>query len=132
MAINQALVTEVQTDPLGLGYAGMTDQQVADSLNTVNRPRNRTSMTGREVQDEVVDAEYDLLTDEKKSQFLALTASADLDPFGLGANVVKDIFGAVATTTTNLATARVETVSRAVEIGAGRVGNGTVEIARAQ
>jgi len=132
MAINQALVTEVQTDPLGLGYSGMTDQQIADSLNTVNRPRNRTSMSGREIQDEVVDAEYDVLTDEKKSQFLALTASADLDPFGLGANVIKDIFTGGSTTSTNLGVARVETISRAVEIGAGRVGNGTVEIARAQ
>ena len=27
---------EINTDPLGRGYSGMTDQQVADSLNSVN------------------------------------------------------------------------------------------------
>lgn len=32
------LRNELLTDPLGRGYAGMTDQQAADSLNTRNRP----------------------------------------------------------------------------------------------
>ena len=41
-----ALKTELTEDPLALGYSGMTDQEVADSLNAVNRQRNRTSMTG--------------------------------------------------------------------------------------
>ena len=31
------LKAEITTDPLGLGYAGMTDQQVADSLNALTR-----------------------------------------------------------------------------------------------
>lgn len=34
----QALKVEIVSDPLGRGYAGMTDQQVADSLNAMNRP----------------------------------------------------------------------------------------------
>lgn len=37
-----ALLTEVQTDPLGRDYASMTDQQVADSLNAKNRPTYTT------------------------------------------------------------------------------------------
>ena len=32
------LKQEITTDPLGRGYAGMTDQQIADSLNTADRP----------------------------------------------------------------------------------------------
>ncbi len=32
------LTPEVTTDPLARGYAGMSDQQVADSLNAVDRP----------------------------------------------------------------------------------------------
>ena len=32
-----SLKAEVTSDPLGRGYVGMTDQQVADSLNTKNR-----------------------------------------------------------------------------------------------
>lgn len=38
MADLAALKTELTTDPLGRGYAGMTDVQAADSLNAVNRP----------------------------------------------------------------------------------------------
>ena len=32
-----ALKREIVTDPLGRGYASMTDQQIADSLNTADR-----------------------------------------------------------------------------------------------
>jgi len=111
--------SEILTDPLVRNYAGMTHLQVLASLNLLNRSRNKTSMTGREVKAQVVDAQYDVLTDGQKSQFLALTSSDDLDPFGLPANVIKDIFGPAATTTTNLATARVETVSRLTELKLG-------------
>ena len=33
-----ALADELSADPLGRGYAGMTDQQAADSLNALDRP----------------------------------------------------------------------------------------------
>ena len=124
------LKDEVINDPLGIGYAAMTAVQVADSLNAPTRNRNRTSMTGREVADEVVDAEYDALTDVKKSQFLSLMAGENLDPFGLPANVIKDVFGAGSATVLALATARVEVVSRAKELGLGFIWPGNVENAR--
>ncbi len=134
------LEIEVTTDPLVRGYNGvgsenvgpdpMTDQQVADSLLVKNRTRNRTSMSGREVRSEVVDAEFDALTPEKKAQFLSLTSADDLDPFGFGANVIKDIFTDPSDTLTNLIAARVETISRAEEQGLGAVGAGLIEVAR--
>ena len=110
------LKTELADDPLGRGYSAMTDQEAANDLNTSYRTRNRTSMSGREVRAEVVDAEYDALTDAKKEQFLALTASDDLDPFGLAANVIKGIFGPGSTTRSNLAIGRVESITRTVEL----------------
>ncbi len=114
------LSDEITDDPLARGYAGMTDQELVDSLNALDRQRNRTSMTGREVRAEVDDTEYDALLDAEKGQFLALTATDDIDPFGFAANVVKDIFPG-STTLANLQAARVETISRAVEIGLGVV-----------
>ena len=39
------LRTELTTDPLGLGYAGMTDQQCLNSLLTKTRTRQRTLTT---------------------------------------------------------------------------------------
>ncbi len=124
------LSDELTNDPLGRGYSAMTDQEVVDSLNAVDRPRDRTSMSGREVAAGIDNAEYDALGDVQKSQVLALVASDDLDPFGLAANVIKDIFTAGSATVLALAAARVETVSRAVELGLSRVRAGTVAEAR--
>ena len=139
------LKDDLAGDPEGWGYNGpgvfnpgpgpMSDQEATDVLNTIHpapdtRTRNRTSMSGRQVRAEVVDAEYDALTAEKKSQFLALTASGDLDPFGLGANVIKDIFGGGSATLTALQAARVESITRAQELGLGIVKPGHVEEAR--
>ena len=38
-----ALKSEIDTDPLARGYAGMTDQQVADDMNLFNRDAPATS-----------------------------------------------------------------------------------------
>ncbi len=103
----------------------------ANQLNKVNIVRNRTSMTGREVAAEVVNAEYDALTEAKKGQILALIASDDIDPFGFAANVVTNVFGAGSSTVTALAVARTETVSQAVDKSLGDVREGTVAQARA-
>ncbi len=136
---------ELLTDPLGWGYNGvgifnvgpgpMTDQEATDVLNTIHpspntRTRDRTSMSGRQVRAEVVNAEYDALPADKKSQFLALTASGDLDPFGLGANIIKDIFGGGSVTLGALQIARVESITRAQELGLSIVKPGHVEAAR--
>ncbi len=103
----------------------------ADELNAINVSRDRTSMTGREVAAEIVDAAYDGLTAEQKSQVLSLVSSTDIDPFGFAANVVKDIFGPGSLTVSALGSARVETVSHAVAEGLGFVWPGHVEQARA-
>lgn len=38
MADIDVLRTEITDDPLGLGYAGMADSEVAESINTASRP----------------------------------------------------------------------------------------------
>jgi hypothetical protein len=125
-----ALATELTSDPLGMGYSGMTDEEAANSLNTVNRGRNRTSMSGREMADNINNTEYDGLSDTKKSQVLSLVGATDIDPFGFVANVLKDVFGVGSTTLVALIAARVETISRAEEIGIGWVRPGNVTEAR--
>ena len=73
-------------------------------------------MSGREVMAEIVDAEFDALSDVNKSLIVSLTSSNDLDPFGFAANVIKGIFPG-SLTLAALASVRVETISRAVELG---------------
>lgn len=111
------LEDELTLDPLGRGYSTLTNGEIDASGRVENRSRNRISMSGREIASEVVDSEYNALSDIKKTQFLSLMASEDLDPFGLGANVIKDIFGVGSTTRSNLAVARVESISRWNELG---------------
>lgn len=134
-----ALKSELETDPLGLGYAtiNVLDRDVAqadaDILNslTTGRTRNRTSMTGREFKDNWDTTEFSALTDVQKDLLYSMAARDDLNPFGVDATVVQDIFPGGGPTITALAAARVETVSRAVELGFGNVTYGTVQAARA-
>lgn len=121
------LETEIQTDPLARGYAGMTNQGVADSLNVEDRTRIRSAMSGDELFGQTDTAEFLALTDANKQMWVSFCARDSIDPAST-ANIdfVKYIFGNVSDTVAALAAARVETISRGVEIGAGRVGEGDV------
>lgn len=120
------LRNELETDPLGLGYSSLPsldNQADADLLNSLStgRTRNRTAMTGREFKNEWDDAEFSALTDTQKNLLYSMAARDDLDPFGVDAQTVQDIFPGGGTTITALAAARVETISRATELGFGEV-----------
>ena len=126
-----ALKTELAAGhPVTLAYVA-DHAAAAAQFHKENIIRNRTSMTGREVAAEIVDSEYDVLTDAKKAQIIALTAHDDIDPYGFAANVVKDVFGAGSDTVVSLATARTETVSQAVDKSLGDVTAGDIQRARA-
>jgi hypothetical protein len=115
------LKTEITTDPLARGYSGMTNQQVADSLNTVNRPIQRTTLTGAEIYEQ---------TDI--TEFQGKTAAQQIyvrDIWGLGGNiavgagskartVMITVFGAGSVTIANLLAILTTNISRATEIGA--------------
>ncbi len=119
------LEDEIAGDPLGRGYSTMTDQQLITSLNTANRSRNRTSMTRREIADTTPNGLYVALSDAEKSQLLTLfggeASDKGLNPFGFAMTVITDIFGPASAAVTALTTARVETISRGVEIKWGEV-----------
>ncbi len=125
---------ELLTDPLVRGYVGMTDQQATDDLNTVYRTRNRTEMTGDEVFQSIESqAVWDALTADQRLEFLSLCDRDILDPFGdANVNSVKSIFGDGSVTVTNLAAARVESITRAQELPGvvSPVKVGHVEVAR--
>jgi len=129
----QALKTEIDTDALVRGYAGMTDQQVADSLNnTIDREVNIDSLTGDEVFQSTAAAAWTALTEGKKNQWLAFCGRETIDPFGpANVQLVIDLFGVGSTTLTNLQTLRKRTVSRETELGLGNVDPGDVAQARA-
>lgn len=129
MDIN-ALKAELAGEHPDTGPYDADDAIAAEQLNKVNRTRNRTSMSGRELAASIINADYDELSDIKKSHILSLSSGDNIDPYGFAANVIKNIFGPGSQTVVALADARVEDISRATEIGLGVVAPGHVENAR--
>lgn len=127
--VTDILKDELANDPLTRGYASMTDETAADDLNSVYRSRDRTSMTASEVLNAVDNAEYTALANAAKDRLWQLLGIGDLNPFGVEATLMQSIFGAGATITA-LAAARVESITRAQELGLSPVKVGQVEEAR--
>lgn len=125
-----ALKAELTGDPLTRGYAGMTDAQAATNLNAVNRTRNKTSLTGSQVLNAVDKTEFNALVAANKQLVWDILHLGDLNPFGIEADLMTDVFGGGSTTIAALAVLRVEAISRAVELGLGVVKVGHVQMAR--
>jgi hypothetical protein len=132
-----ALKNEIDTDPLTRGYSGMTDQQVADDMNTVYRTRNRDSMTGDEIFNAADPAEFAALANgqgnnpDEKNHFMAFCGRDSIDPFAANnVQFITDLFPVGSTTVINLQAARIENISRAVELGMGIIKPGHVQDAR--
>ena len=107
------LLDELTNDPLGRGYSGMSDLQVADSLNTANRLLGRKSISGPELFGYTEFTEYEILSDAKKDQWLGLcgidTVTSNAVP------LIKDIFPNGSTTWGNIVKTEIKT--RAQELG---------------
>lgn len=115
---------ELVNDPLGLGYAGMTDQQAADSLNAKTRIRHRRTMSAGEIFEAVNPGEYQALQQASKTRVdrvLALGAEIIVGP-GNTPNAVQELltaFGGSSVTVQALAALRQQSISRAEELELG-------------
>ena len=119
------LADEVTADPLARGYAGMTDQELVDSLNALDRTRERTTMSAGEVMEQIDGAEFSALNNASKARVdrvLGLGAEIIIGP-GNAHNAVQEmlVFGGGSATIAALVAARTEAISRAQEIGVGGV-----------
>ena len=113
---------ELQNDPLGRGYADMTDQEVADDLNTAYRTRNVTSFSGDFMFARIDPAEFAGLTEHKQVLWNSFCSKASVDPWAdNNVEFVKWIFGDTAQTVANLDAERTESFSRASELGYGTI-----------
>ena len=109
------LRAELLTDPLGRDYSTMSDQEAADDLNTEYRTRNRTTMTPTEVWQAIDITEFRAKSDGDRSDVFGVLQFESIDPFGNEKDLFVAIFGA-SNTITALDAARVEAISRAVEL----------------
>jgi len=116
------LKAEITTDPLGRGYASMTNVQVVDSLNTVNRTRDRIIVPSHEVFEALDFGELKALAAADRQIVLGLLAMGDVNLKGPNLRAAfGTIFGAGPTTRANLVALQTEPVSRAEELGLGNV-----------
>lgn len=116
------------------GAYNVDDKLAADQMNVLNIIRVRSNMTGAEFLDAADNTEYGLLSDVKKTQFLSFVSGNEtIDPKvgGITREIIKDIFGVGSTTVTTLGSISNETVSRATELGFGKVVIGDIQNARA-
>lgn len=127
------LKSELTTDPLTRGYAGMSDEAAAADLNTVYRTRQRDAVSGSEILNATDNAEFRRLgvTDVQRNQWLALCGTDSINvSSGVAKALEASIFGAGTTTRSNLVALKTENISRATELGLETVKAGHVEEAR--
>ncbi len=122
---------EIDTDPLTRGYSGMTDVQVADSLNVKDRTRIKSTMSGEEIFKASVVVELEALTPTQLQLWVTFTRADNIDPSdAVNVALVKVIFGSSSDTIMALAAIRQELISRGTEIGIRKIGPGYVADAR--
>jgi len=113
-----ALKDEIDNDPLGRGYSAMTDQEVADDLNTAYRTRNVQSFSGDFMFTQTDPSEFAGLSADKQKLWVSFTSKESVDPWATNnVEFVKWVFGDASTTLNNLGNARTESISRAQELG---------------
>jgi hypothetical protein len=121
---------EIINDPLGRGYSGMTDDQIVASLNTVDRPRQRDSVPTPEIFEAIVASEYDSLSAAAKARVNILLGLPHVDPNGDNTVATLMAFPAGSATRAALMALREQNISRAQELGLGRIKPGYVAAAR--
>lgn len=129
------LRTELLTDPLPLGYSGLTDAQAAAKLNAVDtgRTQARTAVPPQEIFNAINDAAWPTtaILQDKLRAVLGMPAvdASNANTRGiLGA--IFPASGATLATNTRLVALGTQTVSRAVELGLGIVQAADVTLAR--
>jgi hypothetical protein len=146
-----ALRAELLTDPLTLGYAGLSDVQASARLNATDtgRTRRRADVASSEIAQAILVADYTALggnptaaalsTERRYLAWLALIAAAPtvrlLNDDGSNTPVIDNLmamFPAGSGTRTRLQALATDTISRADELGLGAVAPGDVALARSK
>lgn len=120
LAVDLAILSvEVNTDPLGRGYAAMTDQEVVDRLHVQDRTRVLSSLDARTILQSVDPAELIALSEANRLLVLTFIGAADThDPRnGTIAHTFFTTLFPNSATLSNLGAARTEAISRAEELG---------------
>ncbi len=127
-----ALRAELAAGHPDTGPYDADDALAAGQLNAVNRTRNVESVTGQQIFEAVVPADYNALLADQRQLLGVIIGMGTILVNGTNTKAaLTAMFGSGTGTRTNLAALQTEQVSRAVEQKLGRVRAGDVERARA-
>lgn len=132
----QIIRAEIDADPLGRGYAGFTHAQVATDLNKLYRTRQFEFMSGDQIAQAIDATEFAGLSDLQKVALLAYLGGGRDSGIRPGSGnfitrLLTNIFGSGSTTLANFAGVKLESITRATELGLSNVTPGLVKEARA-
>lgn len=127
------LKTEITTDPQGKGYAGKTDQQVADLLNAIGTDtKERGVIPAHEIVDATVPSEWSALTADEKQRYQTIVSAGQVNVKNPNIRAAfQAMFAGGTTTRTALTALTTEKTSRAEALGFGKVAYWDVERAKA-
>ena len=124
------LKDEIDNDPLGRGYAGMSDQEVTDDMLTEYRSVSVGSIPSEDIVAALVPSEVNVLTVVQQRNLWGVIGAGSVKPDDTEVkNFFADLFGAGTTTRANLLALATQLISRAAELGI-RVKPGLVAEAR--
>jgi hypothetical protein len=123
---------EIVGDPLGRGYAGMTDAQVFASLTTADRSRARNLIPAHELFEAITAADLAALGagEQKRLQFLMSMGEVNIEGVNTRAVLVAMFSGATQPTKDALLALQTQAITRAEELGLGTLRLGHVQVAR--
>ena len=128
------LQTEVLTDPLGRGYAAMSDQEVVDDMQIVNRD-NWIDLSSSQVFEATDRAEFIALSSANQARvdrIYGLGNAIKSVPGSMSRTELIAVFGVGSLTIANLAAIANQQINRASELGiGGYVTAGRVAVVRA-
>lgn len=104
----------------------------AGQLNALNIDQNRDTMTGSEILNNVDATEWGALTADDKQVVWDIVHLGTVNPFGVEATLLTNVFGGGSNTITALAAARKTQISRAAQLGFGTITQSMVSTARGE
>ena len=125
MSKQSVVQAEQANDPVSIGYTGndVSDAALMNSLTT-GRTTIAASVTSSDIYEAMVRSEYDALSASDKVSIDQILGLGDGIPTDSGSKTRADIlaiFGGGSTTWSNLVAVVTSTISRATELGVGRV-----------
>ena len=123
---------EIKNDPASLGYAGKTNQQIANLLNVAKVQVDRETVTASELFEEIVPTEWITLTVQEKQRIQMILSMGTVNLKGTNTRAsLAAAFGAGTQTRANIIALQKQVISRTQYLGIGEVWTGHVGKAKA-